>query len=80
MRSAISRAAAAMGRAGKGASKRRSPEQYAAIQAKARHSRRVKAARKMLDGAPIEGLTAEQMATLGEWGKDVVRDALALEE
>jgi len=67
------------GKAGTGASQRRTPEQYAATQAKARHSRRVKAARKMLNEAPIEGLTAEQMATLNAWGQDVVRDALALE-
>ena len=79
----LSSAAAALGRrggkAGTGAAKRRTPEQYAATQAKALHSRRVKAARRMLDEAPIEGLTAEQMATLNAWGQDVVRDALALE-
>ena len=70
------------GRAGKGDAKRRSPEQYREIQAKARHSRRVKAARKMLDAYADE---AKAKATAGDWvremwGTDVLRDALALEE
>jgi hypothetical protein len=85
MRSAIGRAAAAMGRAGKGASKRRSPEQYREIQAKARHSRRVKAARKMLAKAESVGAGAfavqvKEQVLLAKWGAAVLRDALALEE
>jgi hypothetical protein len=88
----LSSAAAALGRrggkAGTGAAKRRTPEQYAATQAKALHSRRVEAARKMLrdvplrrEGDPIDrdpGLWAT-LAIANKWGPDVVRDALALE-
>jgi hypothetical protein len=71
------------GRAGKGAAKRRSPEQYREIQAKARHARRVKAARKMLDKAKSVGAFAVQVkeqVLLAKWGEEVLRDALALEE
>jgi len=84
-----SRAAQSLGRKGgriggktTGASKRRSPEQYAAIQAKALHTRRVKAARRMLAGwsheVRADGATADWVRDV--WGADVLRDALAMEE
>jgi len=93
----VRRAAAALGRRGgkiggkaTGASKRRTPEQYAATQAKALHSRRVKAAKRAILAARLidraetyEDARARVCAiTAGireTWGEDVLRDALALE-
>jgi hypothetical protein len=87
MSSAISRAAAAMGRkgggkggrAGTGAAKRRTPEQYREIQAKALHARRVKAARHVMAGYDSAERSVAIERIRVAWGQDVLRDALAQE-
>lgn len=65
------------GRAGRGASKRRTPEQYATAQAAATHARRLTAAANALAHCRSQADLDDAAAVIrSRWGEDILREAL----